>query len=208
MLPFQVHVVTAGNIKDAILTRQNTTGGSFSAIPWYTKNTDGSESIGRRQCSSEYKITPIRRECRRLLGKDSRERIKAGAVELWIGISIDEAARMKPARQQWMTHRWPLIEGNISRAGCLKWLADHGYHEPPKSSCIGCPYKRDMRATSPDEFADAVAVDAAMRKDARPVAEYMHDARIPLAEAVERAAQDKRDQPDLFMNECEGICGV
>jgi hypothetical protein len=216
VLPFPIQVVTAGNIKDGILARRRTDGGRYAAVPWYNLGPDGTTGIGRRQCSSEYKLDPIMHETRRLLGTTRRGRLPKGAAEVWIGISVDEAARMKPARQQWMTNRWPLIEQNISRTGCLTWMRDHGYPEPPKSSCIGCPFHSDrmwlaMRQDAPQEFADAVAMDAALRLGDAPgmqATEFMHDARIPLADAVEQAAQKKREQPDLFQNECEGICGV
>lgn len=215
-LPFPVHVATAGNIRDGILARRNTTGGRYSAVPWYVKNPDGSPGIGRRQCTSEYKLTPIMRKCRELLGVGARGRIRRGSVEVWIGISVDEAARMKPARQAWIVNRWPLVERHISRDRCLTWLYDHGFPEPPKSACIGCPFRRDaswvdMRNNRPDEWADAVAVDAALRKgNARGIrrSEYMHDLRVPLPEAIDRVEQSKREQPNLFENECTGICGV
>ncbi len=214
VLPFPIHIAKAGDIRSAILARRNTSGGEFAAVPWYTKNADGSEGIGRRQCTSEYKIAPIMRTCRVLLNTPPRGRIAKGSVEVWIGISIDEASRMKPARNQWMVNRWPLIERNLSRNACLAWLKAHGFPEPPKSSCIGCPFKRDtawieMRKNAPTEWADAVAVDAALRQTrAGKAQEFMHDSRLPLPEAIDRAEQDKREQPDLFQNECEGMCGV
>ena len=219
VLPFPVHVVTAGNIREAILARRNTTGGRFAAIPWFGRvvqpNGAYGDVIGRRQCTSEYKLAPIMRECRRLLGKGPRERIAKGAVEVWIGISTDEAVRMKPARQQWMTNRWPLIEAGMSRQDCLRWIERNGYPAPPKSSCIGCPFHsnahwRAMRDTSPDEWADAVAVDKALRegpgRGIRAV-EYMHPQRVPLDEA-DLSTQADYHAGDLFGNECEGMCGV
>jgi hypothetical protein len=138
------------------------------------------------------------------------------AILAWIGISSDEASRMKPARQQWMVNRWPLIERNISRHGCLAWLERHGHPEPPKSACIGCPFRRDtawieMRKNRPDEWSEAVEIDAALRQgDKRGLraTEYMHDLRMPLSEAIDLAEQLKREQPNLFENECEGVCGV
>jgi hypothetical protein len=110
-----------------------------------------------------------------------------------------------------MTNRWPLIERNISRLGCLRWLTEHGYPEPPKSACIGCPFHNDrmwkeMKANQPDEFEDACKVDDAMRRgEARGMrgVEFMHRKRIPL-----RDVTFDDSQPDLFQNECEGICGV
>jgi hypothetical protein len=215
-LPFPVHIASAGNIREGILARRNTSGGRFAAVPWYTTNPDGSEGIGRRQCTNEYKIAPIMRTCRALLGVGPRDYIRKGSVEVWIGISTDEIIRMRPARQQWMVNRWPLIEANFSRRACLAWLGKHGHPDPPKSSCIGCPFHRDamwleMRQSSPAEWADAVAVDAALRQgSARGIRarEYMHDSRLPLPEAIDRAEREQREQPDLFGNECTGICGV
>ena len=215
-LPFPVVVVTAGNIRAGILARRNTTGGRYAAIPWYTQNADGSPGIGRRQCTSEYKLGPIAKAIRELLGVDGRAYIRKGSVEVWIGISIDEASRMKPPRQKFMINRWPLVERYMSRAGCLEWLRARGFPDPPKSACIGCPFRRDeawidMKRERPDEWADAVAVDAALRAgDARGMrgTEYMHDLRIPLADAIGLVERDRREQPNLFENECTGICGV
>jgi hypothetical protein len=116
VLPFPVHVVTAGNIREAIRRRENTTGGRFAAIPWHTVNPDGSKGLGRRQCSSEYKLEPIMREVRRLLGKGARDRIPPGSVDVLIGISRDEAHRMKPARQAYMLNRYPLVDLGIAAA--------------------------------------------------------------------------------------------
>lgn len=103
----------------------------------------------------------------------------------------------------------------LTRWDCLRWLERHGYPEPPKSACIGCPYHdnrywRRMRDESPGEFADAVAADKSLRvgnaRGMRAI-EYMHPQRVPLDEADLNADIDPR-QPDLFGNECEGMCGV
>jgi hypothetical protein len=215
-LPFPVRVVTAGNIRDSIRTRINTTGGRFAAIPWHTVNPDGSKGLGRRQCSSEYKLEPIMREIRRLLGKGRRDRIAAGSVNVLIGISRDEAHRMKPARQRYMINRYPLIEIGATRDDCLRWLAAKGYPTPPKSACIGCPfhdraYWRDMHDNRPDEWRDAVAADRELRSGAYIVTglrctSYMHPDRVPLDQVNLGAGGDRR--ADLFGNECEGLCGV
>jgi hypothetical protein len=84
-LPFPVRVVRAGNIKDGILARQNTTGGRYAAVPWYTTNPDGSTGIGRRQCTSEYKLTPIMRGIRDYLGVGRKAYIRKGRAEARAG---------------------------------------------------------------------------------------------------------------------------
>lgn len=215
VLPFPVHVVTAGNIRDDILARRQADGGRRAAIPWFTLSPKGERGMGLRQCTSEYKLQPIARKVRELLGKGPRDRIPAGAAEILIGISTDEAIRMKPSRQRYMTNRWPLIELGMSRRDCLRWLDGQGYSEPPKSSCVGCPfhsdlYWRKMRDTKPEEWADAVAVDRALREgDARGMRskEFMHSERVPL-DQVDLRTDDERGQPDMFGNDCEGMCGV
>jgi hypothetical protein len=214
LLPFPVHVVSAGSIREAIFARRNTTGGRYAAIPWFVQNPDGTPGMGRRQCTSEYKLTPIMRKLRDLLGVNRRGRIAKGSVEQWIGISRDEASRMKPARQQWIINRWPLVERLMSREDCLRWLKAHGYPQAPKSACIGCPFHnqrawQEMQQHDPAAFADAIEVDAALRQgDARGMRglEYMHSARLPLLEAVTLKARP--NEPNLFDHECEGMCGV
>lgn len=220
MLPFPVRRVSAGNIRDAILARKNTTGQRFAAIPWFIQFPDGSPGMGRRQCTHEYKLQPIIREIRRVLGVDPRAPIAAGEVEQWIGISVDEASRMKDSPRRYVVNRFPLIERNMTRAACVEWLTRHGYPVPPKSSCIGCPFHSartwvQLRDSAPAEFADAVEVDRQLRiGHTRGIrgAEFMHVRRMPLAEAVEldaAACADDDRQLDLFAAfECEGMCGV
>lgn len=213
-LPFPVHMVSAGNLRQNVIDRRNTSGGRYAAIPWFILNPDGSKGMGRRQCTSEYKLKPIMHKVRDLLGVGRRQRIAAGTVEQWVGISTDEATRMKPAKQRYITTRWPLIERNMSRGACLDWMERHGYPKPPKSACLGCPFHdqktwQRMRDQSPEEFADACAIDAALREgDSRGMRgqEFMHSARIPLREAVE--LKFRPEEPNLFENECEGMCGV
>jgi hypothetical protein len=168
----------------------------------------------RRQCTSAYKVEPINREVLRMLGHVRGTRHpKTPVVESWIGISTDEAHRMKPPTERWITRRWPLIEEGMRRWDCLQWLERHGYPKPGKSSCIGCPYHSDneWRAirSDPVAWADAVHVDEAIRNGLRgthgPL--YLHRSLVPLAE-VDLSTDAERGQPDLFGNDCEGVCGV
>jgi len=186
-------------------------------VPWFTLNPDGSRGMSRRQCTSEYKLAPMMWKTRELLGVSRTGYLAPGTVEQWVGISTDEASRMKSARQQYITIRWPLIERGFSRKQCLAWLDAYAYPTPPKSACIGCPFHDQatwvrMRDDRPAEFAHACAVDAGLRLGhARGMRgqEFMHPARVPLAEAVEQWHQLGLMQPDLFASlECEGMCGV
>jgi hypothetical protein len=213
VLPFPVHRVTAGSVREAIVSKAAGTSGRFAAVPFFTS--DG--GMGRRQCTREFKLEPITRKMRELIGVAKGRRVPRGTVvEVWIGISTDEIVRMKPARHSWQVNRWPLIEKRMSRWDCRRWLERHGYPVPPKSSCIGCPYHsdaiwREMRDTAPMEWADAVEVDRLIRAGGTlrgmRQQQFMHPSRVPL-DQVDLSTPAERGQVDLFANECEGMCGL
>lgn len=209
VLPFPVFKVTAGNIRQDIMNHKNTTGGRLAAVPWHIKMPNGDAALGRRQCTQEYKLAPIRRKVRELLGNKTP---KHGA-EIWIGISTDEIMRVKPSRIGYMVNRWPLIEKKLSRNDCLQWLKRHDYPIPPKSSCIGCPFHnnqqwRELRDHSPAEWQDAIEIDAAIRNQPKfRGQQFAHRSLKPLAEVDLSTAEDL-GQLNLFNNECEGMCGV
>ena len=97
-------------------------------IPVHLRGRDGEGvGIGRRQCTDNDKIRPIRRRMREMLGLRPRQRVPAGtSVELWLGISTDEAKPIKTACDRWVTNRYPLIEAERSRSDCLngsEWVA-------------------------------------------------------------------------------------
>lgn len=210
---FPIYRVTEGNLRDDILAKQNPTGGRFAAVPWFTINPDGSKGMGRRQCTAEYKLKPLRRKQRELAGLAKGQRSKGVLVETLIGISTDEALRMKPSRDRWARNVWPLIDAGMSRQDCLRWFEAKGYPLPPKSSCIGCPFHNvhEWRAVKadPESWADALAIDAAIREPVRGMRgkQFMHRSCVPMAEVDLSTAAD-HGQGDMFNNECEGMCGV
>ena len=161
-----------------------------------------------RQCTKEYKVEVVRRAIREFLGYGPRQRVKEH-VNLWMGISTDEITRVKPSPIKYITHKYPLIERGMSRLDCLEWMRKNGYPMPPKSACIGCPYHSDeywkqLKEKYPEEFADAVDFDRALRKKPRPEGElYLHRSCQPLDEVDFSIGQES-----LFDNECEGMCGI
>lgn len=224
VLPFPVVTVSAGNIRDDTVTAaggsSHARGGRAASAPFFTLGRDGRAAPLRRQCTSHYKVEPINRELRRRLGAAKGERLPKGAsVDVWIGISTDEIVRVKPAREAWQHRRWPLIEARMSRHDCKRWLERHGYPEPPRSACTFCPYRSDvewraLREASEDDWLDAVAIDTVIRGGFRRVNSekttgdlFVHRSLVPLGD-VDLATAAERGQPDLFGEECEGMCGV
>lgn len=214
-LPFPVVRVTRGNLKNDILG--STEGQRYAAAPLYTESpTSRRGGMLRRQCTIEYKLNPIKQYVRQLVGLRKGQRAPKNTVLAmqYIGISLDEAQRMKPAREHWIETRWPLIEKRMSRADCLLWMQRQGYPLPRKSSCTFCPYHndahwREMKRFDPASWADAVEIDRAIRNGVRGTREklYLHRSLIPLEDVDLRSAED-HGQIDLFGNECDGMCGV
>lgn len=216
VLPFPVHIVKGGNIRDDILCQSDRK--RFASVPFFIRKKDGGCGMARRQCTSEYKITPIEKKQRELLGYLPRQRIPPDSIEVWIGISTDEIQRMKDAFNKWQVNRWPLIEQRMSRHDCLRWMEKNGYPKPPKSACTFCPYRsndgwREIKTADPASWDEACQVDEAIRFaggvhekfDGTP---YLHRSLVPLSE-VDLSTPAERGQVEFgFLQECDGMCGV
>lgn len=210
-LPIPIDVVTAGSLVDEIGATGNGKWPSIP-IPAHFLGKNGRSAMLNRSCTKDYKIDPIRRRTRELVGIVGKKSPAHPVVEQWIGISTDEAQRMKDSGEPWRKNRWPLIEKRMSRRDCLAWLVARGYPEPPKSSCTFCPYHNTAgwRAVRSDPAAWAQALDMERRvRDMWPdrlpnPGIYLHWSLRPLEEVV----HDDSDQRELFGNECEGVCGV
>lgn len=169
----------------------------YASIPYFVRNPDGSDGMGRRQCTSEYKLNPIGRKVRELLGAapPDYQRVPKGQVaEQWIGFSTDEIGRVSDKRPlSYVRKTYPLLDLRMSRADCQRWLRARGWGDTAKSACIGCPFHgnaqwRDLRDNHPDEWADAVAFDRAIRKGGAhglPLhgEAFLHRSRVPLDRA-------------------------
>lgn len=210
-LPFPVYRVTAGNLMEASLrVRTSEAGNKYTkhAVPAFIVDASGQKGLLMRQCTLDFKITVIIREIARL-----RKAAGKPHVTQWIGISLDEAKRMKPSRVSYITNEWPLVANRISRRECLAWMEKRGFPKPPRSSCTFCPYHSDaewrrLKSEDPDGFAQAVEYDELIRETLQGVIRgtpYLHASRVPLREVD---FDVDNGQPELWPQECEGMCGV
>ena len=215
-LPFPVDVVTRGDLGAEILATSRGESRNDARPPFYVKNKDGSRGILRRQCTGDYKIDIIRKRVRELLGVEKGVRVPASKhVTQVIGISLDESGRMKVSRDKWQTNEYPLVDQRLTRWDCEQWLRRNGYPIPSKSACVFCPYRRvhewrRLRDEAPADFARAVEIDHAIRAPGygRLVGEcYLHDSMLPL-DQVDLSTDAENGQPNLWDDECEGMCGV
>lgn len=215
---FPVLGATQGNLgKDCLRVRRSKRSGKVYlavSIPLFVKNEDGSRGILGRKCTRDYKITVVAREVKKDLGL-KRVRKDSGILAItWVGISLDEADRQAPCKIPWIQNRWPLLELGMTRDDCLEWMREHGYPEPPRSSCVQCPYHSDatwidLRDNKPADFARAVIWErdiqqAATQQEVLKGVPFCHDSLVPLDQVVFNPSQ-KRDK---FNRTCEGMCGV
>ena len=202
-------------LSEHVLGRAEAGAGGISMVPAYV---DREERPGRmpirRGCTRDFK-TPLMDRAAKAHFKVKRG-TKTPRVRRWLGISTDEAARMKPAEAPWFIKEYPLVDLGYSRARCIEVLRAAG-HPVVRSACLFCPHHSDfewkrLRSEEPEEFKKAVAFErrlmAAWERHgvaglkSRPT---LHRSGVPLDEV------DWDSQGDLWGgwdNECAGICGV
>lgn len=220
VLPFEVHTVSSGVLSDdlTVVRRSKNTGKLYTRglIPAYVQMEDGSKGLLGRKCTADYKVKPIKKAVRKL-ANIPRGASNTLAVQ-WIGISIDEAHRMKMSGEKWWRNRWPLIEARMTRTACIQWMSDHGYPTPPRSACVFCPFHSDaewrrLKNEHPDEFKKAAEVERKLQEACR-IDEGMTgvpflNKRMQNIDTIDFSSySDNPDQIDMFGNDCEGLCGV
>jgi hypothetical protein len=214
LLPFPLHIVGKGKLSEDFLKALDDPKGRAGQPPFMVWNHQ-KQLGGRlwRKCTKDYKLDPIRRKTRELRGKRHVEQI--------IGISLDEALRMKTSGVKYITNVYPLVDMRLTRSDCLNWMERNGYRMPPKSACVFCPYiantrLRDMKDTAPEDWNQLVWFDHEMRRRQKATINgakitgtlYVHRDCKPIDEVDLRNAADF-GQTDMFEAGCvEGICGV
>lgn len=108
-------------------------------------------SVGGRWCSVKFKRDPImdytEKPCFHLLGYD-----------------FGEIHRVKETIENDVVTRFPLIEEEIDRQGCINIIESHSLPLPVKSGCWFCPQQRysqwrELRMKHPDLWCKAVALE-------------------------------------------------
>ena len=205
-LPFPVKRLTKGNLGDYATTVRKSKNGNYwtgGQPPVFAIGDSGKPSPMMRQCTQEFKINVIVSHLR-----------KYKPTVQWIGISFDEAHRMKPSRESFIENRWPLIELLMKREDCLNWMEKNNYRRPPRSACVFCPYQSDrewlrLKTEEPEDFNKAVMFEINMNVAKNKIG-FSGDIRLHRSmKWIDEVEFDKhKNQIDMFGNECEGMCGV
>lgn len=107
----------------------------------------------RRWCTDKFKVrvinTYIERPCFQL-----------------VGIDAGEAHRARISTKKDVENRYPLVEHELDRAGCIDLIEQHGLEVPMKSGCWFCPFQRKgqwlaLRKKHPDLFCKAQKLEKA-----------------------------------------------
>jgi hypothetical protein len=218
-LPYPVYRVTAGSLEEKSLrvVRSKKSGHLYSkaAIPAFMRQPDGSNAglLGRK-CTYDHKLVPMFAKMREICGIKRAQ--KDVTVTSWIGISLDEVSRMKPSKLPWAVNRYPLIEMEMTRHDCLRWMEKNGYPVPPRSACTFCPFHSDtewrrLKTENPLDFEKAVVFEKKLQEKIALVTRmtgvpYFHNSLKPLGEID--FSEDTTQGNFHFHNECEGMCGV
>ena len=107
-----------------------------------------------RWCTRDMKVTPIHAFYRGL---------KAHIYQ-YMGIDYGEVHRMKPARVDYVTNLYPLIDAKIKRDGCVDIIKKARLPVPIKSGCYICPFNNMERWASihdkhPDLYKTAIKIE-------------------------------------------------
>ena len=105
----------------------------------------------RRWCTDKFKVRVINKY------------VKKPCFSL-IGFSTDEEHRAKFSIDKGIENRFPLLEYEISRQGCVDIIKASGFPVPIKSGCYFCPFQRIgqwklLRRKHPDLFCKAVKLE-------------------------------------------------
>jgi hypothetical protein len=142
---------------------------------WVLKGRDenGKLLIGKliQGCTQYYKVAPMDREVRRLFRKRYGRGKKSppkNSVEKWIGFAADEAHRISLSRTRYAYFRHPLVELGMNKTDVVRYYRQIAKPIPPRSVCNACfanglQTLREMYMNRPHDWAQAVAVDEAVR---------------------------------------------
>lgn len=160
-------------------------------------------SMKFRDCTSKFKIAPIRKFIREELGVTRNK-----PCYVHIGISYDEADRMSASNVLYAKSVYPLIDGykeycepEITLENCIQTVKDEGFPPVPKSGCWFCPYAQVEDLLDPRYKDKTIALEE-------------HNSRFP--EILLRGMKEKKVKPvreltkdDIPLGVCKtGYCMV
>jgi len=213
-LSYPVHTVQWRNLKEDIISASKGLHKDFDAPFFTVDKKKKKKGMMKRKCTADYKIKPVVKKIRELLGYQRGERVVKGTkVELVMGISYDEMQRMKINQLKYVENQYPLVENGIRRHHCVEWMEKHNYPKPPRSACTFCPFHsneewRNIKQNK-HEWNEVIKLDKILRQNNTSLNShlYLHRDCKPIDEVDLREKDEQTGQYSL-LDECEGMCGI
>lgn len=173
-------------------------------LPGYFTEMNGRQANGECSgkqpafCSDKWKTDVIHRFLNETYGELNLTR---RGVDMWMGISIEEAARrMRLTSGKWQ-RRYPLIEMMMTKQMAIQCVEDYGLPTPPPSLCWMCPNRDDdlwlyMKEHVPEDFEKACAHEKEIQKTWPHL--WLTKYGVPLAEAPLKPSGGNNSQMDLI----------
>lgn len=173
-------------------------------LPEYCIEKQVMPSRVNRWCTMEFKSKPIK-EYRKSLNPDWEK------VVLILGIASDEMKRAKFLGQYHT--KYPLIEHDIDRKGCIELIRKSGLPEARKSGCYLCPFQGkeqwiELFSKYPEYFKRTEQIENIAREKFKGDA-YFFVRDLPLREQIDKwrkKQQKKCQQGELFGLERHCLC--
>ena len=165
------------------LIREQALNEDHAHIPFFARYKGERKTRKRKkQCTTKYKIDPIRSFLRKEFGKKS-------TFTQWLGISLDEIQRMRTSDVKYITFKYPLVEMRWTRKHCIEFLHSLDVPIPERSACIGCPLhsKKTWQALTPAERKSAIHFDEQIR--------HLNSGKQVV---IGKSKGQKEHQPELF----------
>ena len=128
-------------------------------LPLFKKTEDGLIIKFRTHCSGKWKQAVAAKWLR-------SQGVKR--CDTWLGISVDEARRVKSSRFSWNQNRYPLVEFGFRREDCVDLAARLGWPKPEHTSCFLCSNQsdfswQDTKQHYPNDWEKAIEADEYIR---------------------------------------------
>jgi hypothetical protein len=207
-----IHIVSKGSLPKDLLNDKKEGKYSQATIPLHYRYDNGKKGLVMRTCTTYYKIKPIIKKVKEILGIKPKQICKGKInVQMWLGISTDEIQRVRDGFETWITNYYPLIDNNMSRQDCLNWFNENYPNKTlSKSACIGCPFRPvndwlEMKKNNPEQFEDACKFEDEIKKVWKNGEVFLSGKCVNLRD-LEPSSYAVIDFS--MLDECQGMCGV
>jgi len=177
-VPFQIVRSSSGSLYETCVRRR--------VIP----------SMVWRWCTRDYKIVPIYAYYRSLHAH----------INQYIGLAYDEIERMKDSKAAYVTNVYPLIDQQVTRAGCVHIIEQAGLPVPVKSGCYFCPFNSIEKWREIYRDQRSLYWKAAKLEETSKHFPKQRLTKLTLRELTKKFRTGRKVSETTIENPCDGFC--